>query len=100
MTRAAIPFDPRRFRSAAPHYLRGRPAYARRLFERVAAACQLQPTDSLLDLGCGPGQIALGLARFVGALTAVDPEPEMLKIAAQSAATAGFDLAPGRGQLL
>ncbi|HEY4161644.1 MAG TPA: methyltransferase domain-containing protein [Dongiaceae bacterium] len=92
MTTAPIPFQPRRFRSAAQHYLQGRPAYAQRLFERVAEACELKPTDTVLDLGCGPGQLALGFAPFVASVTAVDPEPEMLKIAEQSAANAGFDI--------
>jgi SAM-dependent methyltransferase len=92
MTTAPIPFEPRRFRSAAQHYLQGRPAYARHLFTRVAEACGLQPTDAVLDLGCGPGPLALGFAPFVASVTAIDPEPEMLKIAEQAAAAAGLNI--------
>ena len=31
-----VPFEPRRFRTAAAHYLAGRPGYAPRLIRRVA----------------------------------------------------------------
>lgn len=89
---APIPFEPRRFRAAAAHYLTGRPAYAADLFARVALLCGLGRDDAVLDLGCGPGQLALGFAPLVGAVTAIDPEPEMLQIAAAQAAAAGADI--------
>ena len=84
-----IPFEPHRFQSAAPHYLAGRPPYASALFSRIAQLCDLRPTDRVMDLGCGPGPIARGLAPFVADVVALDPEPEMLRAAA--AASAGFD---------
>jgi SAM-dependent methyltransferase len=86
---APIPFEKRRFRSAAEHYRKGRPAYAAALFQRVATRVGLTRDHAVLDLGCGPGQIAIGFARFAGAVTAVDPEPEMLRIAAAAAAESG-----------
>ena len=92
MTSETIPFEPRRFRTAAAHYLSGRPAYATALFARVAALCGLAHDHAVLDLGCGPGQLALGFAPFVGAVTAVDPEPEMLRIAAVQAARAAINI--------
>ena len=75
----AIPFDPHRFRSAAPHYLAGRPAYAPALIDRVAQVCGLDGEGRLLDLGCGPGVLAIAFARWFNAILAVDPEPEMLE---------------------
>jgi SAM-dependent methyltransferase len=87
---APIPFEKHRFRSAAGHYRRGRPPYALALFDRVAARVGLARGHAVLDLGCGPGQLALGFARFAGGVTAIDPEPEMLRIAAADAAEAGF----------
>jgi SAM-dependent methyltransferase len=105
---APIPFEKHRFRSAAEHYRKGRPAYAPTLFERVAARVGLTRTDAVLDLGCGPGQLALGFAPFAGLVTAIDPEPEMLRIAAADAADAGhqirfiegssYDIGPTLGQ--
>jgi SAM-dependent methyltransferase len=87
-----VPFEKRRFRSAAQHYLRGRPAYPESLFERVTLLMEMVVLeDAVLDLGCGPGQIALGLAPYVGPITAMDPEPEMLRIAAAMAEAAPFN---------
>ena len=75
---APIPFDPHRFRSAASHYRAGRPAYAPALIERLAQVCGLDGTGRQLDLGCGPGVLAIAFAGWFGDALAVDPEPEML----------------------
>jgi len=77
-----VPFQPRRFEGAAPHYLHGRPPYASALFRRVAELTGLGLRHRVLDLGCGPGQLATGFACFAGEVFAVDPEPEMLAIGA------------------
>ena len=74
-------FDPHRFQSAAPHYLTGRPYYAPALIDRVAELCGLGGADRVLDLGCGPGQLAVAFAAHAGSVLAIDPEPEMLRIA-------------------
>jgi SAM-dependent methyltransferase len=76
-----IPFESRRFRTAAAHYLAGRPAYPPRLIARVAELCRLGPTHRVLDLGCGPGQLARAFAPLVAGVLGVDPEPEMLRLA-------------------
>lgn len=89
---APIPFEKHRFRSAAEHYRKGRPPYAEALFLRVAERIGLTRDHAVLDLGCGPGQLALGFARLAGSVTAIDPEPEMLRIAAAAAAEAGYDI--------
>lgn len=79
---APIPFDPRRFRDAAAHYLEGRAPYPEALIARVALLSGLGPADRVLDLGCGPGQLAGAFAPRAAAVVGVDPEPEMLRIAA------------------
>lgn len=89
---APVPFQPRRFQSAAQHYLAGRPPYADHLITLVAARCGLRRTDRLLDLGCGPGQLAIAFAPLVGSVLAIDPEPEMRRIAAEAAAAAGVTI--------
>ncbi len=71
----------RRFRTAAPHYLKGRPAYPERLIRRVAELTRLERHHAVLDLGCGPGQLALAFAPHAATVLGVDPEPEMLRIA-------------------
>jgi SAM-dependent methyltransferase len=75
-----IPFDPQRFRSAAAHYLAGRPGYAPALAGFVARSCGLDGSGRALDLGCGPGQLARAFAPYVSRVLAVDPEPEMLAV--------------------
>src|SRR4051812_38093594 len=89
---APIPFEKHRFRSAAEHYRKGRPPYAPALLDLVAQRVGVTHDHAVLDLGCGPGQLALGFARFAGAITAIDPEPEMLRIAAADAADAGYKI--------
>lgn len=84
---APIPFQPNRFQSAAAHYLAGRPAYAPRLIARVAGMAGLGAADRVLDLGCGPGQLACAFAPMVAEVLAVDPSAEMI--------AAGRELAPG-----
>ena len=44
-----VPFEPRRFRGAAAHYLGGRPAYAPALFRRLAGLCGLDGRERVLD---------------------------------------------------
>jgi trans-aconitate methyltransferase len=85
-----IAFIPDRFKSNAAHYLGGRQAYSPRLIRRVAESCRLDGTQRLLDLGCGPGQLSLAFSSWIDAGMALDPEPEMLRIAAGL----GLGLAP------
>lgn len=92
-----VPFQPDRFRSAAAHYLQGRPPYAEALFTTVAQLCRLDGSGALLDLGCGPGQLARTFRPFVATALGIDPEPEMLALAEQITAAAGLDIAFRRG---
>lgn len=52
----------------------------------------MRGSERLLDLGCGPAQLAIGFAPFVASCVGVDPEPEMLALARQSAERAGVSL--------
>jgi SAM-dependent methyltransferase len=101
------PFEPHRFATAAAHYLTGRPPYAPRLLRHVAALAGLGAADRVLDLGCGPGQLAAGFTGLAGEVLAVDPEPAMLRIAEQLAGKTGkvkfrqgssYDLGPDFGR--
>jgi SAM-dependent methyltransferase len=47
--------------------------------------------QTVLELGCGPGRLALPFAHRVAHVTAVDVSPEMLRVAAANAAARGFD---------
>jgi SAM-dependent methyltransferase len=77
---AIAPFDPHRFETAAAHY-KARAPYSPRVIARIAQLTELGPQDRLMDLGCGPGTLALAFAPLVGSVVAVDPEPAMLALA-------------------
>ena len=64
---------------------RHRPAHARRTAESVAAffVSHLRPGDRLVDLGCGPASVTVGLAAAVGSTGMV----------------VGVDLDPGPGRI-
>jgi ubiquinone/menaquinone biosynthesis C-methylase UbiE len=87
-----VPYEPRRFQSAVPYYERYRLSYPERLIARVAALLQLTRGDAVLDLGCGPGSLSVPFARIGMAVTAADPEPEMLAAAKNAAEAAGVPL--------
>ena len=83
---------PPRFRSAAKYYLSGRPSYASLLIRRVVELCALNSTHKILDLGSGPGQLAMAFAPWVQEVTALDPEPEMLEIGRKNASSGHFEI--------
>jgi predicted RNA methylase len=82
-------FERRRFRSTVPFYAAYRVPYPEALVASVAERCGLAPGSPVLDLGCGPGQLAVAFARLGCTVTAMDPEPEMLAAAARHAAASG-----------
>jgi SAM-dependent methyltransferase len=95
--RAPVPFEPHRFRSTVPFYAASRVPYPEALVSLVVAHCGLSVGSRMLDLGCGPGLLALAFAPHVGAVVAVDPEPAMLEAAEAGARAAGVTLTTIRG---
>jgi ubiquinone/menaquinone biosynthesis C-methylase UbiE len=101
-------FEPHRFSSAAAHYRRGRAAYAPALIRQVADAAGLGSESRVLDLGCGPGPLAIGFGYFAGEVLGLDPEPNMIAAAQDAAAGltpnvrfvlgSSWDLSPALGR--
>ena len=89
-------YEPRRFQGAAAFY-HHRLLYPDRLIRRVIALAGLAPGDAVLDLGTGPGLLAVPFARAGMTVTAADPEPMMLDAAAAVARTAGVPLSLWQG---
>lgn len=90
-------FYPERFKDASRYYTTGRPTYPPLLSRRVAALVGLSTEDEVLDLGTGPGFLALDFAPLARAVTAVDPSPEMLSAASTNAQRAGLSIRFVRG---
>jgi len=82
-------FEPRRFRSTVPYYARFRLHYPPELIARVIAMAGLAPGDGVMDLGCGPGLLAVPFAEAGMRVTGIDPEPDMLEAARETAREAG-----------
>ncbi|MYV68323.1 methyltransferase domain-containing protein, partial [Streptomyces sp. SID2131] len=66
------------FAGAAASYGRGRPPYAPGLVDALAGAPGLDGRERLLDVGCGPGTLALPLAPLFEEVVGVDPDGGML----------------------
>jgi len=74
-----------RFASTVELYEHFRPPYPAEFFRAVADRLKLSKQHALIDLGTGPGLLALGFAPYVGRVTGVDPEPAMLAAARAAA---------------
>ncbi|TYO64219.1 class I SAM-dependent methyltransferase [Bradyrhizobium hipponense] len=81
-----------RFASTASLYEHLRPPYPPEFFRSVAKKLGLSKRCGLIDLGTGPGLLALGFAPYVGRIVGVDPEPAMLDAARRAAASTGYVL--------
>src|SRR6266852_5500562 len=89
-----------RFASTASLYEDLRPPYPPPFFRAVAQKLDLSSAHALIDLGTGPGLLALGFAPYVGRIVGVDPEPAMLATARQAAerASCAFTLIDGKAE--
>jgi ubiquinone/menaquinone biosynthesis C-methylase UbiE len=83
------------FAGTASFYARFRPGYPSALYDLLSDQSGLNHSTSVLDLGCGPGIIALALASRTKWMTGVDPDTEMLKEASVAARVGGIDKLAG-----
>ena len=61
------------------------------LHRRIIELAGIAPGERVLDVGCGPGRLAIRAARVVGPsgeACGVDPAPEMIHLARRNAAQA------------
>ncbi|MBD0737425.1 class I SAM-dependent methyltransferase [Streptomyces sp. CBMA29] len=71
-------WDETLFLGSARYYRRGRLPYAPGLADVLARELGLDGRGRLLDVGCGPGTVALGLADLFADVVGVDPDGAML----------------------
>ena len=78
-----------RFASTVAYYESARPPYGAEFFAEAARELGLDRSRRLLDIGAGPGILAIGFAPCCGEVVGVDPEPAMVEAARSAAARAG-----------
>src|ERR1035438_6724162 len=88
-----------RFASTVGFYARYREPYPPEFFQKVAEQISLRGDETLLDVGCGPGMLAIGFAPLVGSCIGLDPEPLMIAAARSAAAEAGVALSLIEGRI-
>jgi len=74
--------------------------YANRLAPLLIAFAEVQPAESVLDVGCGPGSLSEALGAHVGAeqVSAIDPSEQFA--AATAERVPGADVQVGVAELL
>lgn len=82
-------WDESLFAGAAEYYEQGRLPYAPGLADAFGRRLALDGRGRLLDVGCGPGIVALRLAPLFEAVVGLDPDAGMLAQAAEAAARHG-----------
>lgn len=78
------------FAGTASYYARFRRPYPVPVVEYVAERFDLDGTGRLLDAGCGTGQVFQVFARYFEEVLAFDPDPDMVRLAGQTAAELGL----------
>src|SRR5271156_6992648 len=78
-----------RFASTVAYYESARPPYGAAFFEAVALELGLDGDQRLLDVGAGPGILAVGFAPYCREVVGVDPEPAMVEAARVAAERTG-----------
>jgi ubiquinone/menaquinone biosynthesis C-methylase UbiE len=77
------------FAGTAPYYDRFRAPYARAAIDFIVKRCNLHHEVRALDLGCGPGTLAIPLSYTVAEVVAVDPDADLLAEGQRLAASRG-----------
>ncbi|MEU5641873.1 class I SAM-dependent methyltransferase [Streptomyces milbemycinicus] len=83
-------WDDTLFSGTAAYYQRGRLPYAPGLADTLADVLQLDGRGRLIDVGCGPGILALSLAQLFHEVVGLDPDSGMIDEAGREAAPAGI----------
>ena len=78
-----------RFAATVAYYESARPPYGAAFFAAVALELGFDRSQRLLDVGAGPGILAIGFAPYAYEVVGVDPEPGMVLAARGAAERAG-----------
>lgn len=72
-------FDPELYKGTHEYYAKYRPSIPKEVIDVIVKHFDIKPTDRVLDLGCGTGQLALAMEGRCGEMICLDPDPEMLR---------------------
>jgi SAM-dependent methyltransferase len=78
------------YAGSAPYYTRGRLPYPPELADTLREELELDGTGRLLDVGCGPGSLALLLAPLFEHVVGIDADAAMVAEAEREAARRGL----------
>jgi len=90
MTLEGWEWDETLYGGSAEYYERGRLPYPPELADRLASALELDGSGRAIDVGCGPGIIALRLAHLFEEMVGVDADRHMLEQARERAIERGI----------
>lgn len=79
------------YKGAAQYYERYRTKYPDSLFTKIEQLFRLDGNGRLLDLGCGPGTIAIPISGKFDEVVAIDADPEMVEICQHQAQLGGIE---------
>ncbi|MFD6194981.1 class I SAM-dependent methyltransferase [Streptomyces sp. NPDC060275] len=82
-------WDDTLFSGTATYYRRGRLPYAPGLMDVLAEVLKLDGRGRLIDVGCGPGILALTLAHLFSEIVGLDPDSGMIAEATHEATERG-----------
>jgi len=71
-------FDPELYRGTYEYYAKYRPGIPEEVINVIIEYFDIKPTDRVLDIGCGTGQVALVMEGKCREIVCLDPDPEML----------------------
>jgi len=71
-------FDLESYRGTYKYYVKYRPGIPKEVIDVIVEHFDIKPTDRVLDIGCGTGQVALAMEGKCGEMVCLDSDPEML----------------------
>ena len=77
------------FAGAARYYAQYRVPYPQEMIDDLRMRAGITGRGRLLDLGCGPGRVALPLSPYFSEVWAIDREPEMIEVGREEAGRLG-----------
>jgi SAM-dependent methyltransferase len=83
-------WDETLYRGSAAYYAAGRLPYPQELADALEAELGLDGSGRLLDVGCGPGSLALLLAPLFAEAVGIDADPDMIVHAEREATRRGI----------